>query len=73
VQHRLNKPVFVVGSPRSGRRHFAVNVVIAYQTGAARGDHSIVSAMDVPEERFVAAFGRGINDLIPRHRNATID
>ena len=53
--------------------HFAVNVAIAYQTGAARGDHSIVSAMDVPEERFVAAFGRGINDLIPRHRNATID
>jgi hypothetical protein len=53
--------------------HFAVNVAIAYQIGAARGDHSIVSAMDVPEEEFVAAFGRGINDLILRHRNATID
>jgi hypothetical protein len=29
--------------------------------------------MDVPEEEFVAAFGRGINGLILRHRNATVD
>ncbi len=44
---------------------FAVNVAIAYQTGAARGDHSILSAMDIPEEEFFAAFGQKHQRLDP--------
>jgi hypothetical protein len=90
MQYSLNKPIFVVGSPRSGTSiltwclghhpnlfpvpesswmgDFAVNVAIAHQTGAARGDHSILSAMDIPEEEFFAAFGQSINDSILRHR-----
>jgi hypothetical protein len=47
---------------------FAVNAAIAYQTGAARGDHSILSAMDVQEKEFFATLGQSINDLILRHR-----
>jgi hypothetical protein len=90
MQYSLNRPIFVVGSPRSGTSiltwclghhpnlfpvpesnwmgDFAVNVALAYQTGAARGDHSILSAMDVRDEEFFAAFGQSINDLILRHR-----
>jgi hypothetical protein len=90
MQYSLNKPIFVVGSPRSGTSiltwclghhpnlfpvpesnwmgDFAVNVALAYQTGAARGDHSILSAMDVRDEEFFAMFGQSINDLILRHR-----
>jgi len=37
--------------------HFAANVALAYQTGAARGDYSVFSAMDVQEEELFAAFG----------------
>jgi Sulfotransferase family len=84
------KPVFVVGSPRSGTSiltwclghhpnlfpvpesnwmgDFAVNVAIAYQIGAARGDYSILSAMDIAEDELRAALGQSINDLILRHR-----
>ena len=47
---------------------FAVNVAIAYQVGAARGDHSILSAMEVRNDELFAAFGQSINDLILRHR-----
>jgi hypothetical protein len=90
MEHSLNKPIFVVGSPRSGTSiltwclghhpnlfpvpesnwmgDFAVNVAIAFQTGAARGDHSILSAMDIEEAEFFAAFGQSTNDLILRHR-----
>jgi Sulfotransferase family len=90
MQYTLNKPIFVVGSPRSGTSiltwclghhpnlfpvpesnwmgDFAVNVGLAYRTGAARGDHTILSAMDVRDEEFFAAFGQSINDLILRHR-----
>jgi hypothetical protein len=86
----MNKPIFVVGSPRSGTSiltwclghhpnlfpvpesnwlgDFAVNVAIAYQIGAARGDHSILSAMDIGDSELFAAFGQSINDLILRHR-----
>ena len=44
------------------------NVSLAYQTGAARGDYSILSAMDVQQEELFATFGQSINDLILRHR-----
>jgi len=90
MQAPINKPIFVVGSPRSGTSiltwclghhpnlfpvpesnwmgSFAVNVAIAYQVGAARGDHSILSAMEVRNDELFAAFGQSINDLILRHR-----
>jgi len=47
---------------------FALNAAIAYQTGAARGDHSILSAMDIDEAEFFAVIGQSVNDLILRHR-----
>jgi hypothetical protein len=90
MQAPINKPIFVVGSPRSGTSiltwclghhpnlfpvpesnwmgSFAVNVAIAYQVGAARGDHSILSAMEIRNDELFAAFGRSINDLILHHR-----
>lgn len=85
------RPVFVVGSPRSGTSiltwclghhpnlfpvpesnwmgDFAVNVGIAHRVGAARGDYSVLSAMDIPADELFAAFGETINDLILRHRD----
>src|SRR5215468_10713535 len=90
MENTINKPIFVVGSPRSGTSiltwclghhpnifpvpesnwmgNFAVNVAIAYQIGVARGDHSILSAMDIRNDELFAAFGQSINDLILRHR-----
>ena len=47
---------------------FAVNVAVAYQIGAARGDHSILSAMDIGQDELFAAVGQRINDLILDHR-----
>jgi hypothetical protein len=47
---------------------FAINVAIAYQIGTARGDHSILSAMDIQEDELFTAIGQSINDLILRHR-----
>jgi len=47
---------------------FSVNVAIACQIGAARGDYSILSAMDIPDDELFAALGQSINDLILRHR-----
>jgi hypothetical protein len=47
---------------------FAANVALAYQIGAARGDYSIFSAMDIQQEELFATFGQSINDLILRHR-----
>jgi len=86
----MNKPVFVVGSPRSGTsiltwclgQHpnmfpvpesnwmgdFAISVAIGHQIGAARGDRSIFSAMDISQDELFAILGRSINDLILRHR-----
>jgi hypothetical protein len=68
MQNKINKPIFVVGSRRSGTSilawclghhsnlfpvlesswmgEFATSVAIAYHTGAARGDHSNLSAME---------------------------
>src|SRR5213079_69806 len=90
MQDQMNKPVFVVGSPRSGTsiltwclgQHpnifpvpesswmgdFAANLAISYETGAARGEYSILSAMDVDRDEFFASFGQTINDLIISHR-----
>lgn len=47
---------------------FAVNVAVAYQIGAARGDYSTLSAMDIGQDELFAAFGQRINDLILDHR-----
>ena len=78
MHRNINKPIFVLGSPRSGTSiltwclghhpnlfplpesnwmgDFAVNVAVAYQIGAARGDYSILSAMDIQDEELFAAF-----------------
>lgn len=90
MQEHINKPIFVVGSPRSGTSiltwclghhpnlfpvpesnwmgDFAVNVAVAYQIGAARGDYSTLSAMDIGQDELFAAFGQRVNDLILDHR-----
>ena len=49
---------------------FAVNVAIGYQVGAARGDRSVLSAMDIRADEFFAGFGKSINDLILSHRRS---
>jgi Sulfotransferase family len=91
MQRDVNKPIFVVGSPRSGTsiltwclgQHpnmfpvpesnwmgdFAVSVEIGYGIGAARGNRSILSAMDIRDDELFATIGRSINDLILRHRH----
>jgi hypothetical protein len=54
-------PHFVFGSPSEFvsrarvklNRDFAINVAIAYQIGAARGDHSILSPMDIGDSEIV--------------------
>ena len=91
MQHKPNRPIFVVGSPRSGTSiltwclghhpnvfpvpesnwmgDFAVNVAVAYQIGASRGEYSLLSAMDLGADELFAAFGCTINELILRHRS----
>jgi len=90
MQDAINKPIFVVGSPRSGTSilawclghhpnifpvpesswmgDFAMNVAVAHQIGSARGSYSMLSAMDIHDEEFFAAFGRSINELVVGHR-----
>jgi hypothetical protein len=90
MQEKVNKPIFVVGSPRSGTsiltwclgQHpnmfpvpesnwmgdFALHVAIGYQIGAARGDRSILSAMDIGDDELFATVGQSINGLILHHR-----
>src|ERR1043166_2819071 len=92
MQRTTAKPIFIVGSPRSGTSvlawclgqhpnifpvpesnwmgEFAVNAAISYRIGAARGNLSILSAMDISADRFFGSFGQGINDLILAHRSA---
>src|SRR5207247_11288735 len=92
MQDRINKPIFVVGSPRSGTSilawclghhpnlfpvpesnwmgDFAVNVAVAHQIGSARGDYSILSAMDIRVDEFFAGFGRSINERFVWHGRA---
>jgi hypothetical protein len=48
---------------------FAVNVGIGYRIGAARGDYSVLSAMDIQADELFATFGRTINELILSHRD----
>lgn len=48
--------------------NFATNVAMAYQVGAARGDHSILSAMDIREDELFDTLGQSINNLILSHR-----
>ena len=47
---------------------FALSVAAAHQTGAARGERSILSAMEIHEEELFAIFNQSINDLVLRHR-----
>jgi len=47
---------------------FAIDLAIRYQIGTARGNRSVLSAMDIEREEFFARFGRSINDLILNHR-----
>ena len=90
MQDEINKPIFVVGSPRSGTSivawclghhpnifpvpesnwmgDFAVNVAVAHRIGCARGGYSILSAMNIRDDEFFAAFGQSINKLILEHR-----
>lgn len=90
MQRSMNRPVFVVGSPRSGTsiltwclgQHpnifpvpesnwmgdFATNIAIGYQIGAARGERSILSAMEIREDELFATLGQSIHELILSHR-----
>jgi hypothetical protein len=90
MQGQMNKPIFIVGSPRSGTSiltwclgqhanifpvpesnwmgEFGLSVAASYQMGIARGDRTILSAMDISRDEFFATFGRSINDLILSHR-----
>jgi len=47
---------------------FATSVAASYQVGVARGERSILSAMDISREEFFANFGHSIDSLILRHR-----
>ena len=47
---------------------FAISVAIGHQIGAARGDRSILGAMDISQDELFAILGRSINDLILLHR-----
>src|SRR5436190_19383128 len=90
MQEEINRPIFVVGSTRSGTSilawclghhpnifpvpesnwigDFAVNVAVAHQIGSARGGLSILSAMEIRDDEFFAAFRRTINELVVGHR-----
>jgi hypothetical protein len=90
MQDKINKPIFVVGSPRSGTSilawclghhpnifpvpesnwmgDFALSVAVAHQIGSARGGLSILSAMEIRDDEFFAAFGHSINELVLGHR-----
>jgi hypothetical protein len=48
---------------------FAMNVAVGYQVGAARGNLSILSAMEITPAAFFANFGQSINELILAHRS----
>jgi hypothetical protein len=48
---------------------FAADIGKSYQIGAARGNLSILSAMEIAPAGFFANFGQSINDLILAHRS----
>src|SRR5437764_1519601 len=90
MHEEINKPIFVVGSPRSGTSilawclghhpnifpvpesnwmgDFAANVAVSHQIGSARGDLSMLSAMEIRDDEFFATFVRSINELVVAHR-----
>ena len=43
---------------------FAISVAMAYQTGAAHVDYSILSAMEIRNDELFATFGGSIDDFI---------
>jgi hypothetical protein len=47
---------------------FAVNAAVAFEIGSARGGFSILSAMEIQRDEFLAGFGYTINDIILKHR-----
>ena len=47
---------------------FAIDLAARYQIGSARGDRSVLSAMNIQCEEFFDMFGQNINALILRHR-----
>jgi hypothetical protein len=47
---------------------FAVNIAIAYDIGAARGERSILSAMEIREDELFVVLGQTIHQLIVSHR-----
>jgi len=47
---------------------FAIDLAVRYQIGSARGDRSVLSAMNIQCEEFFDMFGQNINALILRHR-----
>jgi hypothetical protein len=90
MQSETNKPVFVVGSPRSGTsiltwclgQHLnmfpvpesnwmgdlTVHLAVSHRVGTARGDRTILSAMDIGRDEFFEYFGHSINQCILAHR-----
>lgn len=46
-----------------------MNVAVGYRVGAARGNLSILSAMEITPAAFFANFGQSINELILAHRS----
>ena len=46
---------------------FAIDLAVRYQIGSARGDRSVLSAMNIQCEEFFNTFGQNINALILRH------
>ena len=45
-----------------------MNLAVAHQIGSARGDLSMLSAMEIRDDEFFNAFGRTINELVVGHR-----
>jgi Sulfotransferase family len=90
MRRKSSRPIFIVGSPRSGTSilawclgqhpnifpvpesnwmgEFALNIAAAHHIGAARGERSILSAMEIRADEFFAMFGQTINDLVLHHR-----
>jgi hypothetical protein len=41
--------------------NLAIDLAVRYQIGTARGERSVLSAMDIQREEFFANFGQSIN------------
>ena len=42
-------------------RNLAIDLAVRYQIGTARGERSVLSAMDIQREEFFANFGQSVN------------